>query len=77
MDHNVRTRMNTIELLAKSDAEYCRMIRQMRERERNYDAILQTLPNDQQDAVCDFVSQCEDMSRRKLELACIHMRFSE
>ena len=77
MDEQVQRRMKLIELLAKGDEEYSRMLRENRELERKHDEVLQTLPTEQRDAVCDFVTQCEEMSWRILELACTYMRFPE
>ena len=77
MDAQVQRRMKLIELLAKGDEEYSRMLRENRELERKHDEVLQTLPTEQRDAVCDFVTQCEEMSWRMLELACTYMRFPE
>ena len=77
MDEQVQRRMKLIELLAKGDEEYSRMLRENRELERKHDEVLHTLPTEQRDAVCDFVTQCEEMSWRMLELACTYMRFPE
>ncbi len=77
MDEQVQRRMKLIELLAKGDEEYSRMLRENRELERKHDEVLQTLLTEQRDAVCDFVTQCEEMSWRMLELACTYMRFPE
>ena len=77
MDEQVQRRMKLIELLAKGDEEYSRMLRENRELERKHDEVLQTLPTEQRDAVCDFVTQCEEMSWCMLELACTYMRFPE
>ena len=77
MDEQVHRRMKLIELLAKGDEEYSRMLRENRELERKHDEVLQTLLTEQRDAVCDFVTQCEEMSWRMLELACTYMRFPE
>ena len=52
------------------DPCYQSMLAENRILEKKYDAILQTLPAEQQDIICDFVSQCEAMSWRMLEFAC-------
>lgn len=75
MEDVVEQRMRIIQLLAESDTEYNNMLREIEILEKKYDLVLRTLPNDAQDVVCDFVSQCEEMSWRMLELACTHMRF--
>lgn len=52
------------------DPEYAMMLAELGPLEKKYDAVLQTLSMEQQDVVCDFVSQCEAMSWRMLEFAC-------
>lgn len=49
MDEQVQRRMKLIELLAKGDEEYSRMLRENRELERKHDEVLQTLPTEQRD----------------------------
>ena len=71
----VEKKMAALQMLANGDEEYYRMLQQMRELEKGYDAVVQTLKPDQQDAVCEFVSLCESMSRRILEIACGYMDF--
>lgn len=75
MNTEVQARMNVVEMLAKGDDVYYGMLKECRELEKKYDAVLRTLPEEQRDIVCDFVSQCEGMSWRMLEIACTHMRF--
>lgn len=77
MSEDVQNRMNTIQLLAKQDTQYRSMLEQMKTLEKQYDLVLQALPYDQRDTVCDFVSLCEEMSWRMLEIACGYMRFPE
>ena len=52
------------------DPKYRRMLAELYVLEKKYDAVLQKLPLDQQDTVCDFVMLCEEMSWRMLEFAC-------
>lgn len=54
----------------QSDPEYIRMLAELKGIEARYDQVLGGLPSEQQDAICDFVSQCEAMSWRLLEIAC-------
>lgn len=77
MEKKIRQRMNVIDLLARGDASYFAMLKKLRKLENQYDAVLQTLPADQQDIICDYLTLCEEMSERKLELACTFMRFPE
>lgn len=52
------------------DPKYAMMLAELGPLEKKYDAVLQTLSMEQQDVVCDFISQCEAMSWRMLEFAC-------
>ena len=54
----------------QSDPQYQTMLGQIRVLEKKYDAVLQILPPEQRDIVCDYVMLCEDMSWRMLEFAC-------
>ena len=46
------------------------MLVKIRTLEKKYNAVLQTLPADKQDIICDYLSLCEEMSWRMLEFAC-------
>ena len=69
---NVKTRqmMEKVEKLAESDRAYRQMMLDMRLLEKRYNSVLSNLSSEEQNAICDFVSQCEEMSFRMLELAC-------
>ena len=75
MDQKTRTNMDKLEELAKEDAQYCQMLLDMRLIEKRYNSVLSKLSSEDQNSVCDFVSMCEEMSFRMLELACIYMEF--
>ena len=45
--------------------------------ERKYNDVLSELTTEQMDIICDFLTHCEAMSDRLLELACTYMRFPE
>lgn len=77
MDDKIRPGMKLSETISQRDAEYIRMPKEMGPLEKRYDAVLQTLSNEHQDVLCDFVSLCEEMSAYQLQLACTHMRFPE
>ena len=55
------------------DPQYARMLIENRILEERYESVLRTLTVEQQDAVCDFLMQCEAMSWRMLEFACEQM----
>lgn len=61
--------------IAQSDHIYHKMLEQIGPMERAYEKVLQSLTEEQQNVVCDFVSQCEGMSHRMLEVACKLMDF--
>ena len=75
MDEIVAQRMETVERTAKNDLVYRKMLAELRPLEKRYFEVLRTLPTDQQDIIYDFVSQCEEMSWRMLELACMNTYF--
>lgn len=77
MADTIDRRIKAVQALANYDSVYSDMLEQLRSMERKYDAVLQKLPPEDQDAVCDFVSQCEAMSCRLLELACSRMIFPQ
>ena len=54
----------------QSDPQYAKMLEELFVLEKKYNAVLQTLSAQQQDVICDFVSKCEEMSWRMLEIAC-------
>lgn len=55
---------------AQSDPAYRKMLEEMKELEPDYQNLLETLPPEQQDIISDFVSKCEEMSWRILQIAC-------
>ena len=59
-----------IQSVAMRDLQYRQMMLDMRLIEKRYNSVLSNLSSDEQNAICDFVSQCEEMSFRMLELAC-------
>ena len=58
----------------QTDPQYRAMLEENRNLERKYEAVLRTLPVEQQDILCDFISLCEAMSWRMLEFACEQMK---
>ena len=61
----------------QSDPEYARMFTEMAELELQYERVMEKLPHETQDVIRDYVSQCEDMSRRMLECACEELLFPD
>lgn len=70
MRNTIKERMDIVAKLAQDDIPYRQMQIDMRAIERKYNAVLSKLSAEDQNSVCDFVSQCEEMSWRMLELAC-------
>jgi len=69
-EEQIRQRAWEIWEAGQCDSQYARMLAELCPLEKEYNAVLQTLSAQQQDAICDFVSKCEEMSWRMLELAC-------
>ena len=70
-------RRDIIGLMAKTDSVYTEMLQQCVELEAKYDRVLSVITTEQMDTICDFLTHCEAMSDRLLELACTYMRFPE
>ena len=65
-----RDMMEKIEKLAKNDALYQDMLQQNKLLEERFDHLAKDLDQEKRAVLWDFVMHCEDMSVRKLELAC-------
>ena len=61
--------------LGQAEPVYAKMLQEMAVLEDRYENAVTQLPKDQEEIVRDFVSQCEGMSWRMLEIACALMRF--
>ena len=77
LPESVIVRRNIINLLAKVDGKYTEMMQQCVELETKYENVLNELTTEQMDIICDYLTHCEAMSDRLLELACTYMRFPE
>lgn len=75
--NELRERLDHVEALAKEDEQYSRMLREMAILEERYFSVLSRLSYEQQDIISDFVSQCEGISWRMLELACENITLPE
>ena len=73
----VNIRRDIINYMAKTDGRYSQMLRRCVELEAKYDIVLNEVTTEQMDIICDFLTHCEAMSDRLLELACTYMRFPE
>lgn len=68
-------RMEQLEKIARKDIRYQVLMQDLRAVEKEYNLVLHDLDDRQRNAICDFVSQCEEISWYMLELACRHMLF--
>ena len=73
----IRAKVWKVWELGKTDLQYRLMLEELREKEKEYGKVLGTLSEEQCDIVCDYVSLCEAMSWRMLEVACLLMEFPE
>ena len=76
MNKNLKKKLDRVEELTKKDIKYKRMLTKCVALERRFDDIISQLSMKERDVVWDFVMLCEDMSTRKLEIACEHMEFT-
>ena len=77
MDERIKQRKLAVGLLAGENSQYRMMLRENAELERKFNAVLSELSTEQMDTICDFLTHCEAMSDRLLELACTYMHFPE
>lgn len=77
MERGIQQRKLAVELLAGENSQYQMMLQENAELERKFNAVLSELSTEQMDIICDFLTHCEAMSDRLLELACTYMRFPE
>lgn len=77
IDENAKKRAWKIWELSQSETEYHDMLMETRILEKAYEDPLALLPRKEEDAVRDYVSQCEAMSWRMVQIACSMMRFAD
>ena len=77
IDEKVTKRAWKIWDIGQTEPVYERMLQEMAILEDRYEIIMEGLPEAQEDIVRDFVSQCEGMSWRMLQIACALMRFPD
>lgn len=63
--------------MAQENPMYRMMLLRLRKLDREYEAALLDLTDDQRMCVCDFVALCEAMSERMQEIACEQMDFPQ
>ena len=75
LTENQRQRLYALWDQAQTDLKYKDMLKEIRELEKRYELVIDTLPEGDRDTVCDFVSLCEAMRWRILEIAAQKMVF--
>lgn len=70
MGYQMRNIIDKIETLAKEDDLYQSMLQENKILEERFDSFAKSLPEEKRAILWEFVMHCEDMSIRKLELAC-------
>lgn len=70
-----RCRLETLWDVSQTDPDYKKMLDQMRELERVYEQVIEKMVDTDRDIVCDYISLCEGMSWRILEIASEKMIF--
>lgn len=73
----VAKKLERVEELANRDEVYCLLMDELRDLEQQFDAMTEELPMEKRNLIWDFVMQCEDISARKLEVACRNMEFPD
>lgn len=77
MNPTEQRRLERLESIARRDLEYIRMMQDLRPMERAYQDLLVRMTDADRDIICEFVSQCEEISYRMLELACRYMQLAD
>ena len=77
IDETVQKRAWKIWELSQMDGRYRKMLMDIRALEKEYEAAIAMLPQKQEDLVREYVSQCEAMSWRMLQIACAIMQFPD
>ena len=67
---NKNGELEQVETLASMDERYQQLLRENKLLERRFDQTVRCLTDEQRAIIWDYVMNCEDMSRRILELAC-------
>lgn len=70
MVDRMEEKMYRVEKLAKEDDLYQSMLQENKILEERFDSFAKSLPEEKRAILWEFVMHCEDMSIRKLELAC-------
>lgn len=75
MRKDAKARFDAIWSITQTDRQYYDMLMELRRMDKQYERVVRGLPEAEQMVIRDFVSQCEAMSWRMLEVACSLMVF--
>ena len=73
MAMDLQEKLDLIDSIIAQDLIYQEMLHRCGILEKQFDAMVKELPDEQRALAWDFVMLCEDMSRRALEIACENM----
>ena len=76
MEQEILYKSTLIDSLADRDSIYQHQMRQLAALEKRFDKVVGNLSDQDRALVWDYVMLCEDMSQRKIQLACKYMVFS-
>lgn len=77
MDELLRKKLAVLTAIAACDEEYTLLMDRLRQEEIELNQQETAMSATQRDAMWDYIGSCEAVSRRLLELACIHMEFKD
>lgn len=77
MEERLRRKLAALSAIARCDEEYALLMDRLKQEEKELDRQETALCQDPRDAMWDYIGSCEAVSRRLLELACIHMEFKD
>lgn len=72
-----KEKMQKVEALADQDELYQYMMEKLRIYQEELDSACAEMPSETRNLIWDFIMLSEDMSTRKLRLACRNMEFRE
>ena len=64
-----------VDALADTDCIYQEQMRALKLQEKELNLLIRRIPDDQRALIWEYIMLCEDMSIRKLQLACKYMKF--
>ena len=70
METMITEKIEWAEEAARHDPQYQQLLRENKVLEKRFDQMIRRLSDEERGIAWDYVMNCEDMSRRLLELAC-------